>query len=414
VRVSVERWGRARRLPPDLRRNLSIDIASGAGVGLCMALVGVLVPVVARRGGLDALGLAVLATGPFVANVLALFAGRLGARSPRSLAAVRTLSGLALVLMLPFAGPVALAGLVLLFWITVALAAPYQMRLWGVIYPTSARGRFIGLVGTGRSAAAAAGSLIGGVLADRIGGLEVVALGGVVGMILGSLAAGYLAPRTDEGPAYDRRRSWHALTFSPRMVRITVAQMFLGAGFIGAAPLYAFVQVDKLHLSLSEVGFLGILTAGATTLAYLPYGGLADRRGGLRVFQIGSVAGATALFLYAWSPSYLVLGVAAVLTGFNNGAVEIGTQAVIGQYAPPDERAAAFAGWSAANGVRGIFAPFVATTLLAAGVVDVSGGILLGALTSSVGALLYAFAGRAPATRAPSGAAVAEPPRLGA
>jgi len=159
--VSAERWGRTRRLEPGLRRNLSIDIASGAGVGLCMALVGVLVPVVARRGGLDALGLAVLATGPFVANTLALFAGRLGARSPRSLAAVRALGGLALVLMLPLAGPVALAGLVLLFWITVALAAPYQMRLWGVIYPAGSRGRLIGLVGTGRSAAAAIGSLVG-------------------------------------------------------------------------------------------------------------------------------------------------------------------------------------------------------------------------------------------------------------
>jgi len=102
----------------------------------------------------DALGLAVLATGPFVANTLALFAGRLGARSPRSLATVRALGGLALVLMLPLAGPVALAGLVLLFWITVALAAPYQMRLWGVMYPPGARGRLIGVVGTGRSAAA--------------------------------------------------------------------------------------------------------------------------------------------------------------------------------------------------------------------------------------------------------------------
>src|SRR4051794_36365112 len=148
-------WEKARRVDATLRRNLSIDVASGAGVGLCMALVGVLVPVVARRGGLDAMGLAVLATGPFVANVLALFAGRLGARSPRSLAVVRAVGGLALVLMLPFAGALALAGLVLLFWSTVALAAPYQMRLWNAIYPTNVRGRLIGLVGAGRSAAAA-------------------------------------------------------------------------------------------------------------------------------------------------------------------------------------------------------------------------------------------------------------------
>ena len=79
----------------------------------------------------------------------------------------------------------------------------------------------------------------------------------MVGMILGSLAVGYVAPQTDEGPAYDFRRSMGAITESPRLLRVTVAQMFLGAGFVGAAPLYAFVHVDRLQLSLSEVGVLG-------------------------------------------------------------------------------------------------------------------------------------------------------------
>ena len=69
-----------------------------------------------------------------------------------------------------------------------------------------------------------------------------------------------------------------------------------------------------------------------------------------------------------------MLAVASVLTGFNNGAVEIGMQAVIAEYAPPGERAAAMAGWSAANGVRGIIAPFVSTLLYAAGIVDVAEG----------------------------------------
>jgi MFS family permease len=190
--------------------------------------------------------------------------------------------------------------------------------------------------------------------------------------------------------------------------------MFLGAGFIAAAPLYAFVHVDRLQLSLSEVGFLGILVAGATTVAYLPWGGLSDRRGGLLVFQLGSAMGTGALFLYAWGPSFAVLAIAGVLTGFNNGAIEIGIQAVIGELAPPGERAAAVAGWSAANGVRGIIAPFVSTILYAAGIVDVTQGILLCACVSAVGAGLYAFAGRVPVSRGAVAAQPVEPPRLGA
>jgi MFS family permease len=374
----------------------------------------VLVPVVARRGGLDALGLAVLATGPFVANVLALFAGRLGARSPRGLAAVRALGGAALVLMLPLHGPVALAGLVLLFWITVALAAPYQMRLWGVIYPPGVRGRLIGIVGTGRSAAAAVGALAGGVLADRIGGAEAIALGGAVGMVLGATAAGYLAGTPGDGPAYDLRRSIRAITDSPRLWRITIAQMFMGGGFITAAPLLPFVYVDRLGLTLGEVGLLGILSAGATTVAYLPWGGLSDRRGGLRVFQLGSLAGALALGLYAWAPSLAVLGVAAVLAGICNASVEMGMQAVIAEYAPPDERASAMAGWAAVNGLRGIAAPFLVTALLTVGLVDVTGGLVLAALATTIGLVLYLFAGRVPAQRPGVPAGLVEPPRLGA
>ena len=162
------------------------------------------------------------------------------------------------------------------------------------------------------------------------------------------------------------------------------------------APLYPFVQVDRLALSLAEVGVLGILVSGATTLASIPWGSRIDRAGGLRVFQLGSLFGVVALALYAWAPGYLALCGAAVATGICNASVEVGTQAVISEHVATGDRAAAMAGWSAVYGLRGIVILFVGTTLVALGVVDVSGGIALGACLTLVGALLYRSASRLP------------------
>ena len=70
-----------------LGRNLALDLLAAVGVGVSMALVTTLLPTVARRGGLEPLGLAALAAAPFIANLLGVFAGRFGPRSPRQLAA---------------------------------------------------------------------------------------------------------------------------------------------------------------------------------------------------------------------------------------------------------------------------------------------------------------------------------------
>lgn len=387
---------RLRALDPVLRRNLAVDMGTSAGVGLSMTLVGVLVPVVTRRAGLDAIGLAVMATAPFLANVLALFAGRIGVRSPATLVAVRTVGGIALVLMVLAPGNGAIIALVIAFWLSVALAVPYQVRLWGQIYPPAAQGRLVGVVGTARAATSAVGALVGGLLADRIGGLEVVALGGLAGIVLANLAWAYVVPPGDRGAAYDLRRSLRAVLGHPRLRRATLAQMCLGGGFIIAAPLYPFVQVDRLALSLGEVGVLGILVSGATTLASFPWGARIDRVGSLRVFQLGSLFGVAALSLYAWAPGYPALCAAAVATGICNAAVDVGTQAVISEHVGPGDRPGAMAGWSAVNGMRGLVMPFVGTTLVALGILDVSGGIALGALVTLTGALLYRSARRMP------------------
>ncbi len=65
-------------------RNLALDVVAAIGVGVMAALISTLLPTIARRGGLEPIGLAALAAAPYLANLLGAFAGRVGPRSQLS------------------------------------------------------------------------------------------------------------------------------------------------------------------------------------------------------------------------------------------------------------------------------------------------------------------------------------------
>jgi MFS family permease len=372
-----------------LVRNLMADVAVGTGVGLTTALVWSLLPSIARRGGLDALGLALLAAAPFLANVLSILAGRVGPRTPRGLAVLRGAGGLLLVGLVTAPGAPLMALIALGFWMSIGFGTPLQSRLWGLMYPQDVRGRLIGIVGTGRAAAAGLGVLAGGLLADRVGGLPAVALGGLLGMVLGGFALAIRTPDAAPAEPYSVRRSLATLGGRPVLRRAALAQGFLGGGIIAAGPLLAYVQVDRLSLSLTDVGSLGILSALATTLSYAVFGLLIDRRGGVAALRVGALFGVLGLIVYAVAPSLQVLWLAAVAIGLSSAGVEMGIQGLIGEQTPLEGRSAAMAGWNALTGLRGMVAPFLAPGLLWLGLVDVTGGLLLAAGVSAVGLLLF-------------------------
>ena len=178
--------------------------------------------------------------------------------------------------------------------------------------------------------------------------------------------------------------------------RVAVAQGFYGGGLIAAMPLYAIVNVDRLDLSLADVGIIGILTAGATTLSFLVWGAVADRCGPLVAMRLGSMLGLGALIAYAFAPDVAVLWVAAVAAGAGSASIDVGIASVVSDHTSLSSRAAAMAGWNAITGARGIVAAFTMSALLQVGMVDVTSGLLLCAAISGIGVVLYARAGTEP------------------
>ena len=374
----------------EVGRNLALDMVGAIGVGVSLALVVALLPTIARRGGLDPMGLAALAAAPFVANLLGAFAGRFGPRSTRQLALVRILGAASLLPLFLLPTPPVMVAAGLVFWISLSFSTPFQLRMWGALYPARSRGRIVGSLGMSRSAAMAMASLAGGVIADLIGGPAVVALGGLAGALCAIAYLGIRAPAAAEPPRFSARDSVQALRDRPVLARITLAQGFYGGGLVAAIPLYALVYVDRLDLSLGDVGMVGVLAAVSTTLSFMVWGEVVDRRGSITALRLGSVLGLSSLVIYAFAPSVVFLWVAAVAGGAAGASIDVGWTAIVSEHTSLASRSAAIAGMNALTGARGIAAAFAMSALLQLGILDVTAGLVVCSVATGIGVILYA------------------------
>ena len=191
--------------PSTLQRNLLLDLSAAVGLGAGLAVVGSLLPSMARQQGLGSMGLAAFAAIPFLTSLLGLLAGRIGPRTPTHLSVYRALGAAGLLLVLVAPQPLFIALAMLGFWLAWSLGAPMQQRIWSGIYPSASRGRLLGIVGSGRSLATMTALLAFTFAAAGAGWLAIVAVVAVVGIVSG-MAPSRLTLDTDEEVAQLRCR----------------------------------------------------------------------------------------------------------------------------------------------------------------------------------------------------------------
>jgi MFS family permease len=384
-----------------LRRNVALDALVAAGVGITTAVVTSLVPAIARQAGLAPLGLAVIAAGPYIGNFLAAFAGRTGPHGIRGYAGLRVVGALLLIAIAIAPDPALISVAAAAFWIFMSFGAPFQTRLWGAMYPGRVRGRVIGTLGTVKAATAGVAAVAVGLLADRLGVPAAVSLAGVAGAVLGFAALGLRSAAPVPARPFSAREAFGALTSRPCLARLVLAQLVFGVGTIAATPLYALVFVDRLHLSLADVGAVAVVGGISTTVAYLAMGAVIDRHGHALALRAGALTGAASVACFALAGGIPVLWAAAILGGISAAGIDIGIQGAMSHHTPLVDRAAAMAGWNAATGPRGIVAPLLASAAVQAGLLDVTGALLLCVVPAFLGFLLYLLPDSSPA-RTPS------------
>ena len=205
----------------------------------------------------------------------------------------------------------------IVFWLSLSFGGPFHLRLWGAMYPARLRGRVVGPPG------------------DRPGRgrrhrrvrrrrprrpARRTDRGRPRGPRRASSAPsptpGFRAQAAERPPGFSARESIRALRERPILSRIALAQGFYGGGLIAALPLYAIVYVDRLDLSLSDVGIIGILTVGGDDRLVPRLGRRQRPHGPARGDAPRERARpGRAASPYALAPSVVVLWVAALAAG---------------------------------------------------------------------------------------------------
>jgi MFS family permease len=366
-----------------------LDVASWAGFGITSALLGSMLPVIARRDGVDAVGVAILAAIPYAASLLGVMAGRIGPRVPAQLAALRIVGAVALALVMLGSGVVWVVAAASIFWLAHFFGMPTQQRMWGVVYPEAIRGRLLSVVSTGRYAAAGVALLVGGLLASEADGAVVIAVGGIVGAVLAIATSRIAAPELGAVEPFSIRRAMRSILDHPRVRQLTLAHALFGGGMATAVPLVTLVLVDRLDLGLASIGVTGMAGATATLVSILAWGAIADRRGTVLVLQAAGVLGVVGLALFAVAADHASVIAASVLVGLSNGGIEVGFALLLANHVPAMHQAAATAGSNAIFGIRGIIAPVTVVTLLQLGVIDLDAALGLCVAAAIGGTVLY-------------------------
>lgn len=352
-------------------------------------MVQLLLPGIARQSGMPPIGLSAMAAAQFVSNFLGVFGGRVPFRTVAQIAVMRALGPAALI-SVPFLEPVWWIPSIFMVWMTVALLSPVQLRIWGVIYPPSLRGRLSGLVKTGFAVAGAGIAIAGGLLADRFGGPVVVGAAGAVAALGGLAYAAIKVPsHIDTGwRSYSARDAMQTLIRHPLMSALIIAQTLYGAGAIAATPLYPLIQIDRLQLSLTEIGFLGIVQFGMLSLSYLVWGTLADRVRPTIILMLGALFGTGMPFFYTIADSYPFLIAAAVCQGLSSSALDMGITASYSRV-PLTDRAKMAASWTSLTGFRGAIVPFLSGILVQSNLLTVTQALVVCTAVSATGILYY-------------------------
>lgn len=357
-------------LGPTVHYNMRVDLTAAIAYG-AFATVLAFIPLILRRLGAPAELLAVYTASAYLGNVLAgpgLFLARQG--HPLRMAVACWSLARAVFLGAAFVtGDVGLLILAAFFFLGEGLPAPIYSGIIQKIYPVEVRGRVMAVVRVGMSVSMLALAPVAGWALDRAGHRVLLPLAALIGVLSALI---FSRVRFDEGEVRLRQTptirhlagiALHDKRFALYLVGIVV----FGLSSLIPSALIPIVQVDRLHLSYTELGWLNLALAFARLLSYFYWGRLIDRWGAVRCLQAGFVINVVAVLPYIWVtrgwmllPSFVASGLvgSAVDLGFINAAMELAKPKRIQEYAALQ---------STAIGLRGMIGPFIGVGLLRLG-----------------------------------------------
>lgn len=358
-------------LAPAVRFNMRVELTATVIYGAFTTILA-FIPIVLRHLGATAEILALYTSLTYIGTVMA-GPGLYLARQHRPLLMLVIVQSLGRAMFLGAAfvtGDIGLLILVTLFWLFEGLPSPTYSGIVEKIYPIESRGSIMAIVRIGMSVSLLALAPVAGWLLDGPGYQALFPVAGALG-ITAALIFGRL--RFNEGELRLSQRP-SARSFGSILNRDRRYALYLGAvvlfGLSALMPsaLIPLVQVDRLHISYTELGWLNLSLSLVRLPAYFFFGRFLDRRGPVWCLQVACLLNIVTVVPYIWVtqswmllPTFVASGLVApaIDLGLINAAIHLAGEGRIQEYAALQ---------STVIGVRGMIAPFIGVALLRAGV----------------------------------------------
>jgi MFS family permease len=213
---------------------------------------------------------------------------------------------------------------------------------------------------------------LAGVALDRLGYRVLFPIAGAVGMLAALL---FRRVRVDEStlpPQQQRSLAsvWSILGQNRRFSIYLFGFALYGLGFLMGLPLFPIVQVDRLQLSYTTIGYLGLAQSLFWLLGNLFWGRLVDSYGGIWVLRASVGVAVIVPLTYSWAFDAWTLLPAFIAHGIISAGVDLGLISSGIELADPQSVAEYSALQATIIGLRGMLAPFVGVALLRSGLPD--------------------------------------------
>ena len=358
-------------LSPSVRRVMHIELSMSLAYGVFYACIIPFTQVVLRRQGATVDMLALYTALLFVGSVFTSFSIVLMRRRRTiNIIVFCWLLGRSLFLLTAFVtGAVQLMAIGIVFWLLEAFVIPAYTRVIQKIYPESGRGKVMSTVRMGRVSVILLVTPLAGWALDRVGYQVLFPIGALFGIL-----ATYLFTRIDldEGELPPRQTKtfadlWQIVRSDRNFAVYLVSYSLFGLGGLLSWPLYPVVQVDRLQLSYSDIGLLGLVESVTWFFSYLLWGRTIDKRGGLFVVRAIAALSIVTPLTYMSAQSLWMLMPSAIARGLGMAGFELGRISAGIQLADPEKVTEYAAIQSTVVGLRGLVAPLVTVGLLRLG-----------------------------------------------
>lgn len=369
----------ARKVPSEARSAYRLDAWSAILTGV---YTGSIIPfyLVVARDKLHAspMLVALIVASPFAGNLFSLlWAHLMEGRHKMPFATVPWLVGRGfLVAVALTTTPVPYSLIISLSMLITTASSPAYAAIMKDVYPDRQRGRIMGYARVLLAFFQIAATFISGILLKVVGYRIIFPIGALFGVASALVFGRIKTSPPAKSEIAGRTGFWRFLVSAFRILRddhgfrwFALSVVVFGFGSIAVSPLYPIFQVDRLHISYSQVAVLTSVTNIVWMVSFIFWGRYIEKYGSLQATVITVMLAILCPMNYFIAglfshPNFLMLIPSAVLFGVTNAGIELAYFNTVLDFSDETTTSRYQALFAFLLGSRGMVAPFVGAAVM--------------------------------------------------